>query len=41
MYEVPNRENVKKVIVKKECITDKAKPTIILNDKEKGTAEIA
>lgn len=32
MYEIPSRDDVKKVIITKECVTSKAKPELVLKD---------
>ena len=36
MYEVPSREDVKKVIVTKEAVSEGAQPTLVLKDQEES-----
>ena len=36
MYEVPSREDVKKVIVTKEAVSEGAQPTLVIKDQEES-----
>ena len=36
MYEIPSREDIKKVIVTKEAVNEGAKPVIVLKDEEES-----
>ena len=36
MYEIPSREDIKKVIVTKEAVNDDSQPIIVLKDKEES-----
>jgi ATP-dependent Clp protease ATP-binding subunit ClpX len=36
MYEVPSREDVKKVIVTKEAVSEGAQPHLVLKDEEES-----
>lgn len=43
MYEIPSRQDIEKVIITKECITDKAEPLVVIrkNSKRKKPEETA
>ena len=36
MYEIPSREDIKKVIVTKESVADETQPIMVLKDKEES-----
>jgi len=36
MYEIPSREDIKKVIVTKDSVNDESQPIIVLKDKEES-----
>ncbi len=36
MYEIPSREDIKKVIVTKDAVNDESQPIIVLKDKEES-----
>lgn len=41
MYEIPSNNKIEKVIINKDCVTDKAVPGIVLNENRKPIKKIA